>query len=51
MNKVQFVPSSLHIVASGIDVSQDLQNNNEHSISALLKDQDDKEKTSQKNNN
>lgn len=37
MKNATFVPSTVHVVAtSGLDVTNDLNNNNEHSISTLL---------------
>jgi anti-sigma regulatory factor (Ser/Thr protein kinase) len=36
MNNIRFVPSTLHVVASGVNVEQDLQAKQEHSISELL---------------
>ena len=51
MNITQFVPSVTHVVASGIDVSNDLLLNENHSISTLLKEQDEKEKTTPNTNN
>lgn len=36
MNHTKFVPSTLHVVASGVDVEKDLQAKQEHSISELL---------------
>lgn len=36
MNNI-FVPSTLHVVASGVDVSKDLESTQNHSLSSLLK--------------
>lgn len=44
MQNTKFVPSTLHIVASGVDVTQDLQSSQEKSISSLLNDAHEKEK-------
>lgn len=45
MNNIRFVPSALHVVASGVDIEQDLQAKEEHSISELLDNAYEKEKT------
>lgn len=45
MNNI-FIPSTLHVVASGVDVSKDLESTQNHSLSSLLKG--DYEKTEQK---
>ena len=46
MNQQIFIPSTLHVIASGVDVSEDLNSNQNHTISALLNN--DYEKKSEK---
>jgi len=36
MNQQVFIPSVLHVVATGVDISEDLNNTQNHSISSLL---------------
>lgn len=45
---ITFIPSSLHVVASGVDVTQDLNNTNNHSISNLLDSAYEKEEKNSK---
>jgi hypothetical protein len=51
MNISNFVPSTLHIVASGVDVTQDLQSSQGKSISTLLNTAYEKEEKTKKENN
>ena len=44
MNNSKFVSSTLHVVASGVDITKDLESTQEHSISSLLNDAYEKEK-------
>lgn len=44
MSNMYFVPSALHVVASGVDISKDLETKQESSISSLLNDAYEKEK-------
>lgn len=49
MNNAKFVSSTLHTVASGIDISKDLASEQQSTISSLLKgDYEEKEKNSEK---
>lgn len=43
MQEPTFIPSYLHVVASGVDVSEDLNNTQSHSISTLLNNAYEKE--------
>ena len=36
MEEAKFVSSALHVVSSGIDITKDLESNQEKSISSLL---------------
>lgn len=38
MSNPKFVPSALHVVASGVDISKDLASTQEKTISSLLED-------------
>lgn len=50
MKNATFVPSTVHVVAtSGLDVTNDLNNNNEHSISTLLNNAYEEKETQQDN--
>jgi hypothetical protein len=48
MHNIHFVPSALHVVASGVDISKDLETQKESSISTLLNDAYEKEKDREK---
>lgn len=43
MNQQTFIPSVLHVVATGVDVSEDLNNTQSHSVSTLLNNAYEKE--------
>lgn len=48
MKNGYFVPSTLHVVASGVDVTKDLQSKEEYSISSLLNNAYEKEERNKK---
>lgn len=45
MEEAKFVSSALHIVSSGIDITKDLESNQEKSISSLLDGAYEQQKT------
>lgn len=47
MNQQAFIPSVLHVVATGVDVSEDLNNTQNHSISTLLNNAYEKDEKEQ----
>jgi hypothetical protein len=36
MNNIKYVPSTLNVVAKGVDISKDLEANQEQSVASLL---------------
>ncbi len=44
MNEPVFVPSTLRVIASGVDVSKDLAKEDGHSISSLIEEYNEEKK-------